>query len=230
MHDVLVARNLGRPDAVAPPPAVRASTPGWRDPRLWVGVAIVAVSVVGGARLLASADDTVAVWGVASDMGAGDLVSEDDLVVQRVRFADESGSDRYFTVDEGLPGDLELLRGVGEGELLPRAAVGSAADTDTLEVPISVESGRVPVGVDAGSVVDVYIVARPTDPEQGVPGGLGEPALQAVTVVAAPSLDDTFGTSGQRQLDLAVPEEAAQGFFELLNSYDNPVLTVLRRG
>ena len=52
MHDVLVARNLGRPDAVVPPPAVRASTPGWRDPRLWVGVAIVAVSVVGGARLL----------------------------------------------------------------------------------------------------------------------------------------------------------------------------------
>lgn len=218
---------------MAPPPAVRASTPGWRDPRLWVGVAIVAVSVVGGARLLASADDTVAVWGVADDMGAGDLVTEDDLLAQRVRFADDAGRDHYFTVDEGLPADLELLRGVGEGELLPRAAVGPAAETDTLEVPISVESGRVPVGVDAGSVVDVYIVARPADTAQGAPkgpGALGEPALQAVTVVAAPGLDDTFGASGQRQLDLAVPEAAAQDFFELLNSYDNPVLTVLRRG
>ncbi|MBW6551905.1 hypothetical protein MMA91_24640, partial [Salmonella enterica] len=60
---------------MAPPPAVRASTPGWRDPRLWVGVAIVAVSVVGGARLLASADDTVAVYGVVTDMGAGDEVT-----------------------------------------------------------------------------------------------------------------------------------------------------------
>ena len=36
--------------------------PGWRDPRLWIGVAIVAVSVVVGSRLLAAADDSVAVW------------------------------------------------------------------------------------------------------------------------------------------------------------------------
>ena len=214
---------------MAPPPAVRASTPGWRDPRMWVGVAIVAVSVVAGARLLAAADDTVAVWGVTADMGAGARVTEDDLAVQRVRFADGDDHDRYFTVDDGLPADLELLRGVGQGELLPRAAVGSAADTDTLEVPISIEAGRVPVGVDAGSVIDIYIVARPNDPDQGVPGGLGESALRAVTVVAAPALEDTFGTSGQRQLDLAVPEPAAQAFFELLNSFDNPVLTVLRR-
>ena len=215
---------------MVPPPAVRASTPGWRDPRLWVGVAIVAVSVVAGARLLASADDTVAVWGVAADMGAGDLVTEDDLVVQRVRFADNEGRDRYFTVDDGLPPDLELVRGVGEGELLPRAAVGPASATDTLQVPISVAAARVPASVDAGSVVDVFIVARPSDPERGVPRGPGEPALQAVTVVAAPSLDDTFGTSGERQLDLAVPEPEAQAFFELLNSFDDPVLTVVRRG
>lgn len=197
---------------------------------MWVGVAIVAVSVVGGARLLAAADDTVAVWGVVSDMGAGTRVTEEDLAVQRVRFADADDRDRYFTVADGLPADLELLRGVGEGELLPRGAVGSGAETDTLEVPISIDAGRVPVGVDAGSVIDVYIVARPSDPEQGVPGGLGEAALRAVTVVAAPALDDTFGTSGQRQLDLAVPEAEAQAFFELLNSFDSPVLTVVRRG
>ncbi|MDP2772234.1 MAG: hypothetical protein Q8O61_01660 [Nocardioides sp.] len=224
-----MARTLGRPDTVAPPPAVRAPTPGWRDPRMWVGVAIVAVSVVAGARLLAAADDTVAVWGVTTDMGAGARVTEDDLAAQRVRFADGDDSDRYFTVDDGLPADLELLRGVGQGELLPRAAVGPAADTDTLEVPISIEAGRVPVGVDAGSVIDIYIVARPNDPDRGVPGGLGEAALRAVTVVAAPALDDTFGTSGRRQLDLAVPEPAAKAFFELLNSFENPVLTVLRR-
>ena len=39
------------------------------DPRLWVGVAIVAVCVVAGARLLAAADDTVAVWAVAPTWG-----------------------------------------------------------------------------------------------------------------------------------------------------------------
>jgi hypothetical protein len=213
-----------------PPPAVRTATPGWRDPRLWIGVAIVAASVVGGARLLASADDTVSVWGVAGDMGAGDQVTEDDLVAHRVRFAEDAQLDRYFASDDALPADLELLRGVGAGELLPRAAVGSAEETDTLQVPISVAVERVPASVGAGSVVDVFIVARASDPRAPAPGGPGEPALRAVTVVAAPAGDDTFGAAGERQLDLAVPEKDAQDFFELLNSFDSPVLTVVRRG
>ena len=84
------------------------TTPGWRDPRLWVGVAIVAACVVAGARLLAAADDTVAVWAVSSDLGPGDQVTADDLVSERVRFADDADLDRYFTVDDELPADLEL--------------------------------------------------------------------------------------------------------------------------
>ena len=81
------------------PPATRASRPGWRDPRLWIGVVIVAVSVVGGARLMASADDTVGVWSVAVDAGPGTRLSADDLVAHRVRFADAGDVDGYFTVE-----------------------------------------------------------------------------------------------------------------------------------
>ena len=225
-----MARKLGSPGASAPPFAVRATTPGWRDPRLWIGIAIVAVSVVAGARLLASADDTVDLWAVSADMGAGDVVTEADLVVQRVRFADARRLDLYFTAEEQLAPDLELVRGVGEGELLPRGAVGSSAQSDVLQVPISVASERVPVSIEAGSVVDVMIVARPAQPGGRAPIGPGEAALEGVTVVAAPPLADSFGTSGERQLDLAVPEADAQAFFELLNSLESPVLTVLRRG
>ena len=41
---------------------MRGHRPAWRDPRLWIGVVLVAASVVAGARLLAAADDTVQVW------------------------------------------------------------------------------------------------------------------------------------------------------------------------
>lgn len=214
---------------MAPPSAVRASTPGWRDPRLWIGLALVAVSVVAGARVLSSADETVEVWVVAADMGAGDVVTGDDLVAERVRFADADRLDLYFIADEALPADLELSRGVGAGELLPRAAVGPSSESDLLQVPISVAAERVPVSIGAGSVVDVMIVARPTRPG-ATPIGPGEAALRGVSVVAAPALSDSFGTSGERQLDLAVPEDEAAAFFELLNSLESPVLTVLRRG
>ena len=230
-----MVRNLGTSGTSDAPPAVRATTPGWRDPRMWVGVAIVAVSVVAGARLLAAADDTVPVWALAADKGAGDRVGEDDLVAHRVRFTDEA-LDRYFSADDELPADLELTRAVGEGELLPRSAVGSAADTDTVELPIAVEAEQVPGSVESGSVVDVYLVPSvPTDQRHGGrSSGAGDadlvPALEAVTVVDAPALEETFGTSGRRQLVLAVAEQQARDFFTLLGATDSPVITVVRRG
>lgn len=224
-----MSRNLGNPGAQAPPVAVRASTPGWRDPRLWIGIAIVAVSVVAGARLLASADDTVAVWATATDMGAGDVVTEADLEVRRVRFAEGEDLDRYFRADDELPADLQLIRGVGAGELLPRAAVGEAAEGDRVQISIEVAPGRVPTAVDSGAVVDVVVLD---------PGGAGtgrgsreldevEPALAAATVVDAPAPDASFGsTSGLRQLVLAVPEDEVNGFYALLGSIADPILSV----
>lgn len=224
-----VSRNLGAwRDAAAPPVAVRASTPGWRDPRLWVGIAIVAASVLAGARLLAAADETVAVWAVAGDMGPGDVVTEADLEVRRVRFADAGDLDRYFSTEDTLPGDLQLTRSVGSGELLPRAAVGSAGSGDRLQISIEVAPGRVPTSVHSGSVVDVFVLddSSETRGRHADPG----PALSEATVVDAPELEAGFGsTAGLRQLVLAVPEAEVAEFYRLLDSMQDPAVSVVRR-
>jgi hypothetical protein len=215
-----VATTLG--DATdAATPARRVRRPGWRDPRLWIGVVLVAGSVAVGARLLAAADDTVQVWTAASDLGAGARLTEEDLVAARVRFDDVAALAGYFTVDDELPADLELVHGVGAGELVPRAALGRTGERGLVEVPIAVEPEQVPPSVTTGAVVDVYVVA--------VPATEG-PALEGVTVVDAPPLAESFGTSGRRQLVLAVPEAATAPFFALLGSHDTAVLTVVRRG
>jgi hypothetical protein len=222
-------RTGGR--AAAVPPAARATTPGWRDPRLWVGLLIVAVSVVAGSRLLAAADDTVAVWAVASDAGPGAALTEDDLVVHRVRFAEPDDLAGYYLADETLPADLRLVRPVGAGELLPRGAVGSADESaDTVELPVAVEAEQVPPAVHAGSVVDVYLVG---DLARGTAAGPdpGTPVLSEATVVDAPSADGGFGGStGRRQLVLAVPQADATAYFAAVAALESPLLTVVRRG
>ena len=194
---------------------------------MWVGVAIVAVSVVAGARLLAAADDSVAVRSVASDMGPGDRLTEDDLVSQRVRFSDDADLDRYFTVDDELPADLELTRGIGAGELLPRAAVGSAGDSELLQVRIAVDNEQVPSAVSAGSVVHVYLVSATGD---GKGSPTGEPALEAVTVVDAPPVEDNFAATGNRTIDVVVSEGEAQDYFAERAELDDPVVTVVKVG
>jgi hypothetical protein len=240
LHDERVARNLGDATAAASasgatpsagvPPALRGHRSGWRDPRLWIGIVLVAASVVVGARVLAAADDTVQVWAAADELGAGQRVEADDLVVTRVRFADAGAQQGYFTVDDELPADLELTRSVAAGELLPRGAVGTPRETGLVEVPIAVEPELVPPSIGPGDVVDVYVVAPVTagTGEHSEPPPSG-PALAGATVVDAPELASSFGTSGKRQLVLAVPEADAPAFFGVLARYDAPSLTVVRR-
>lgn len=203
------------------------SGPGWRDPRLWVGVAIVAASVVGGTRLFAAADDTVAVWASTAQHGAGDQIEVADLTEVRVRFAEGATMQGYYRVEEALPVDLQLSRGLEAGELLPRASIGSATDAGLVQVPVAVEPEQVPGSVGAGAVVDIYLVTQL--PEGGAPAAAG-PALAGVTVLEAPRPEDSFGTSGKRQLVLAVPEDAAAAFFALMGAGQSPVITVVRRG
>lgn len=229
-----VARNLGTSTAAGAPSAARVGAPGWRDVRLWIGVALVSVSVIAGTKMMASADDSVSVWGVSADMGVGDRVTEEDLVPVRVHFPENAGLERYLTVEEALPADLELTRGLGEGELLPRAAVGSAVETGIQQIPIAVDAEQIPASVVAGSIIDVYLVQSSAAPAGGdSPGGpatASGAALEAVTVLDAPGLEDGFATSGKRQLVLAVAEQDVRRFYGLLGSLDNPVITVVWRG
>ncbi len=185
----------------------------------------MAVSVVVGARVLAAADDTVQVWAVAADLGAGDRVAEADLVAHRVRFDDEEQLDGYFTVAEELPADLELVRGVGAGELLPRAAVGTAGANGTLELPIAVD--LLPSSVGPGSVVDVQVTGRAqTRPATDVAG----PTLTEVTVVDVVASEASLAAGGKRQLVLAVEADEAARWFAALGAVETPTVTVLGRG
>ena len=74
-----------------------------------------------------------------------------------MRFVEDADLDTYFVADEELPSDLQLTRGVGAGELLPRAAVGPAGEAGTVQLPVAVDTSLVPPAVRAGSVVDVYL-------------------------------------------------------------------------
>ena len=139
------------------PPAARARKPTWRDPRLLGGVGLICLSVLGGVKVLAGADDTVAVLAARSPLAAGQRIEATDLESVRLRFASSADADRYLPAGADLGGAV-LLRPVGAGELVPRAAVANGGHP-LAELPLAVDPARVPTGVTAGSVVDVFVGA-----------------------------------------------------------------------
>jgi hypothetical protein len=214
-----VSRNLGKTDA---PPAVRAGRPGWRDPRLWIGVALVAASVLVGARLLGGADRTIEVWAASGDLAAGQPVSQDDLVARRVDFAEDVDADRYLQVSDDLPDAATLARAVGAGELVPSAAFGRAG-AGLLEVPIWALAEAIAPNVVAGSVVDVWVT--PAD-------HVGDAAvvLDDVVVVAAPRSEESFGPGGNRQLLIGVGDRDKAGIGPALAAAHDGRISITREG
>lgn len=141
--------------------ATRVHGPRWRDPRLLVGVLLVLVSVVVGARLFASGDDTTRVWVAARDLDVGRVLTADDLQRADVRLLDTSA--RYVS-GSSRPVGYVLTRAVGDGELLPKAALvapGKAAERRMVTVPV--HRGHLPPNLRGGERVDVF----GTPPAQG---------------------------------------------------------------
>ena len=218
-----VSSDLGTLDA---PPAQRARTPGWRDPRLWLGVALVATSVLVGARLLGGADDTVEVWSAGGDLAAGQPVTEGDLVARRVRFAAAADGDRYLRVGDPLPDDATLTRAVGDGELLPAAALGSAEEGLT-EVPIWAPAEVIPASVEPGSLVDVWVTPTPGADARTAGSVL---VLDDVVVIAVPRGEDSFGPGGNRQVLVGVADGAAPEVGQAIAAAKDDRIVITRQG
>ncbi len=188
------------------PPAERPRRSRWRDPRLVVGLAVVAVCALLGARFLGGASDTVPVWAVRSTLQEGQPVGAADVVRREVRFADQADADRYVAADADLPAGSTLRRAVGAGELLPRGALGSPGAASRTEVPLSVDTEAVPSTVRVGSTVDVWVTPdRAADAKPGT--GRSTLVFDDVAVVSTPESGTSLGPTATRQVIVGVGED-----------------------
>lgn len=213
----------GRP---ASPAARRYAPPSWRDPRLVVGVVIVAASVLLGARLLAGADDTVAVWSLEHDLPAGAEVTAGDLRRAEVRFGSDAQAAGYLSADQAVPAGSTLQRDVTADELLPRAALGREDRTDLAEVPISVASDAVPAGLRQGETVDVWV----TSSAEARVEPRAERVLEGVTVLATPEGAGALGPTATRQVVVAVAGEDEERLARALAELSDGRAVLVRRG
>jgi hypothetical protein len=204
------------------PAAIRLRRPSWRDPRLAVGLLLVAVAALGGARLWSSADDTVMVWATAVQVRAGEPVAGADLVASRVSLADGASAAAYLSTSAAPTG--VFVRDLAAGELVPAAATGPAGAGSTVDVSVAVEPGRAPVDLGVGDVVDVWAVPEATAAGRAAPPGVR--VLADVRVTTAPSGGAGLGASTREVVvTMGQAPQGATGREAL-----GPVLSAMARG
>lgn len=173
-------------------PARRLRKPGWRDPRLIVGILLVVVAVAGVLTLLSLQNKTVPVYVANQDISMGEKIESSGLDVVDVRL--DSVQDQYLTAQEAPAEDLQANTLIRSGELVPLASIGGRDPQD--RKPLSVELSRdLPVAVAVGTRVDVWSAERG---ENSTTYEEPKKLLETVEVSAIHELDSGFGgTSGQ---------------------------------
>lgn len=141
------------------PDARRVRRPSLRDPRLGVGLLLVAGSVALGTWAVAGADTGEDLYVARTVLTPGRALTAEDLSVVRARVPD--GAQTYLPAGEAIPDGVVVTRLVGEGELVPAAAVGTGAEVDVRPVSVSV-TGPVSADVEPGARVDLWLTERPS--------------------------------------------------------------------
>jgi hypothetical protein len=218
--------TVGTAPVVAAPPAVRAQAPGWRDPRLVAGMVIVAICVLLGSRVLAGADDTVAVWSMRHDLPRGATVDGDDLVVARVHFGGDSAA-QYVDASTPPASGATLTHDVTAGELLPRSAITSGDGPQLVEVPLSVAPDDVPASVRRGATVDVWVTPKvAATGEERVRAHL---ALGDVVVVAVPASGGGLAPTSTQQVIVGLDKSRADDLADALGQLADGRVVIVRR-
>jgi hypothetical protein len=197
------------PDTPASPKADRLTVPSWLDTRLVLGILLVLVSVVVGAKVLSSADRSATVFAAVRDLEPGATLHDGDLVAQEVRL-DPAQVRRLVPVpaDGRPPSGYVALRGITAGDLLLRSALVDERGTDLRQFTLNVEPGHAPPDLRGNQLVDVYVTpevaggaplatgASPS-PGRALSGPGSRLVLAAVAVASAPVAGGFSGRQDQ---------------------------------
>lgn len=189
------------------PVAGRLRRPGWRDPRLLIGLLLIAVAIVGVSGVVRAADHTTPHYVARGTLTPGTVIEPDDLAVAHVRVS----AGNYLATDaDPEPWGHVVTRTVEAGELLPSSALASPEAFDGRPVAV-VSTSPVAADVRAGSQVDVWVTAAV---------GEGEPQSTLVAeglVVADVERDDgAFSARGAETVYVVVPRAELEGLLEAL--------------
>jgi hypothetical protein len=132
------------------PIAGRLKRPGWTDPRLLIGVLLIAVSVTATATIVSRADRTEPYLVARGTLTPGTVLSESTVVVAHVRVGDG------YVLEDDAPWGSIVTRVVKPGELIPESALAEPGVYDSRPVAVS---SALPLaeGIEPGAIVDVWL-------------------------------------------------------------------------
>ena len=183
------------------------------DPRLLIGLVLVAGSVAGVVAIVSTADETVQVYSARTPLSPGDRVDTVDLNTSSVRLA---GVGSLYLLPGDIPdGGFVVTRSVNEGELVPASAVGRVSGLRLTSLVLDV-NGALAASIEPGSSVDVWSSREVENGQFGPPAVI----VSGATVVRLVQSDSIMVRGKSVAVEVLVPKARVARVLEAVSNSD----------
>ena len=192
------------------------------DPRLLIGLVLIAGSTTGVFALVSGLDDAREVYVARETLTPGTRVDAGDLATESVRLGRSAAN--YLAAGDLGDGTLVVVRTVHPGELVPSGAV-AGEDSTGLATVVVPSRGPLPADVGRGTLVDVWTAAE-------LERGVFEPPAVLVSGAEVAGIIEQQGmvASDGVSVELLIPREKVAAMLEALAAGDAIDLVPARFG
>lgn len=183
---------------------IPARRPAWRDPRLIVGLALIAVSIILTTSIVSAARGGATVYRATQAILPGDALGSHNIAPTRL----DVDTSVYATADALAPG-ATVSEEVAAGEILRVSSIADTSAATARRLVITV-SDSLPASVQAGDQLDLWSVQQ----SSGVQSGQGAVHLGVrATLVRVLEQTTSIAAKGTR-IEILVDEASVGAVLE----------------
>jgi Chaperone for flagella basal body P-ring formation len=182
-----------------------------------LGGCLIAASFISALVISNSSSRMITVWSAAVDLGKGEVITAEDVVISKVLLP--SNAANYIDGQVSIIGS-SVVRAIGAEELIPAYAVSEQIDEQLQQVPIAISISQVPKDIGSGQRVDIYGITKSELRSQSLESGRYKSRLIASDLVIDQVDNQANTLGGDLVITLLVPRAIIPNLIEDMGNYD----------
>jgi hypothetical protein len=182
-----------------------------------LGGCLIAASFISALVISNSSSRMITVWSAAVDLGKGEVITAEDVVISKVLLPGNAGN--YIDGQVSIIGS-SVVRAIGIDELIPAYALSSQIDEQLQKVPIAIAFSQVPKDIGSGQRVDIYGITKSELRTQSLDSGRHKSRLIASDLVIDQVDDQANTLGGDLVITLLVPRPIIPKLIEDMGNYN----------
>ena len=182
-----------------------------------LGGCLIAASFISALVISNSSSRMITVWSAAVDLGKGEVITAEDVVISKVLLPGNAGN--YIDGQVSIIGS-SVVRAIGAEELIPAYAVSEQIDEQLQQVSIAISTSQVPKDIGSGQRVDIYGITKSELRSQNLESGRYKSRLIASDLVIDQVDNQANTLGGDLVITLLVPRPIIPNLIEDMGNYD----------